>query len=253
MLADASGWRPRAEGLLLAEALAARGVAVENPDEPHAQSVFWWHGSRQVVTFVVKGRPVHVADGDDGSARLVVALGPFPATVPVFERLARVRSDEETRVLLDKQDGLLVELGRSFPPAAADEALAWIAAVATCYESELAEAASTYERGHALPDLASSFTAAGLSVPRLPRALAERLCRRGEWWWSIRVDEPNPLEDYLWWPEPAAGYLRSPVPDHLTVAHAGHGLNSYALTWRLALGPLAFRVQSGYGGALRQR
>ncbi len=244
----AEWFRPSAGGLELAEALAARGQAVDDPGEPHSNSASWWDGSRQVVTFVVKGRAVHMGDGDNGSARLVVAVGPFPATAPVFERLARVRSDEEGRVLLDEPDGVLVELCRSFPPEAADAALAWITAIATFYEGELAQAASTYERGHALPDLASNFAGAGLSVPRLPRALAERLCRRGEWWWSSRLDEPNPLEDYLWWPEPAGSCLRSPVPDHVTVAHAGHGLNSYALTWRLAFGPLAVRVQSAYGG-----
>lgn len=46
----------------------------------------------------------------------------------------------------------------------------------------------------------------------------------------------------------SSAYLGGVVADHVTISHGGHGINSYALTWRMAYGPLAMVVQDGWGG-----
>lgn len=96
-------------------------------------------------------------------------------------------------------------------------------------------------------DLVVTLAEAGLGVPRIPAALRERLRRIGEWHWTTLDDDaqqPSPLEDSMM---ESAPFLRGPVPDHLTISHAGHGPNSYALTVRAAYGSAALVVQEGYG------
>jgi len=44
--------------------------------------------------------------------------------------------------------------------------------------------------------------------------------------------------------------VSGPIGDHVTIGHAGHGINSYALTWRMAIGPLVIMAQAGWGGAI---
>jgi hypothetical protein len=51
--------------------------------------------------------------------------------------------------------------------------------------------------------------------------------------------------DYAWESLPS---LREPTPDQIALSHAGHGINSYALNFRLVLGPLALLVQQSWGG-----
>ena len=58
---------------------------------------------------------------------------------------------------------------------------------------------------------------------------------------------PGPMEDYLFLD--ILEYLKGPVPDQYVVNHAGHGVNSYSLNFRYALGDLAVLMQVGYGGA----
>ena len=44
-------------------------------------------------------------------------------------------------------------------------------------------------------------------------------------------------------------YLKGPIPDQYSLNHAGHGVNSYSLNFRFALGDLAIFAQTGWGGA----
>jgi hypothetical protein len=53
--------------------------------------------------------------------------------------------------------------------------------------------------------------------------------------------------DYLF-TEPAR-MLLGPVPQQLAITHEGHGVNSYALNLRAAVGPVAVMGQVGWGGA----
>jgi len=85
----------------------------------------------------------------------------------------------------------------------------------------------------------------GLVLPTgLPRQLWEVVVEQGEWHWATQPF-PSPMSDSLL---DSVDYLRGPVPDHLAVSHAGHGVNSYSLNIRLACGPLAALVQVGWGG-----
>jgi hypothetical protein len=58
---------------------------------------------------------------------------------------------------------------------------------------------------------------------------------------------PGPIEDYLLLD--VVEYLKGPIPDQYVVNHAGHGVNSYSLNFRYALGDLAVLMQVAYGGA----
>lgn len=63
--------------------------------------------------------------------------------------------------------------------------------------------------------------------------------------WSTQAF-PIPMDDYLM---TTIDYLKRPIPDQVSICHAGHGVNSYALTFRYALGGLAILAQTGWGGA----
>ena len=58
---------------------------------------------------------------------------------------------------------------------------------------------------------------------------------------------PDPMSDYMFLD--VIGYLKGPIPDQYVLSHAGHGINSYSLNFRYALGDLAVMMQVGYGGA----
>ena len=44
-------------------------------------------------------------------------------------------------------------------------------------------------------------------------------------------------------------YLKGLIPDQHSLNHVGHGVNSYSLNFRFALGGLAIFAQTGWGGA----
>lgn len=73
------------------------------------------------------------------------------------------------------------------------------------------------------------------------------LRQRGRTWWATHA-APTAFDDYRFH-EVAAEYLLGPVPDHFSLSYDGHGVNSYALTVRFAVGELACIMQIGYGGA----
>jgi hypothetical protein len=57
---------------------------------------------------------------------------------------------------------------------------------------------------------------------------------------------PAPAEDYEF--RGIIDYLKGPIPDQYVVNFAGHGINSYSLNFRYALGDLAVLIQVAYGG-----
>lgn len=96
-------------------------------------------------------------------------------------------------------------------------------------------------------DLCRELIRCRLVVPPIPEDLRGRMRKLEDWRWSTLAedDQPAAMDDYLMHDD----WLLGAVPDHVTLGHAGHGLNSYALTLRLAVGPLALRVQEAWGGA----
>ncbi len=242
---------PRAGGLALADALVMHGLPVEDPGQPDPRGRSWSQGCSGVITFMVNRQLFHVADHDPGRGLVTCVLGPYPASAPVFERLARFRVDEDARDLRDDGDGVWVEVSKAFSPESAGAVFDWVNRTNLAYDEQLTEAIHQAPAAHpALDDMVTSLVKAGLAVPALPEALQAQLRQRGSWWWSTTESGPEPIEDYLMHMDPAATHLLRPVTDHTSISHAGHGINSYALTWRLAFGPLAVLVQTPFGGAM---
>ncbi len=240
---------PRSGGLALAEALVMQGLHVEDPEQPDPRGRSWSQGTG-VISFVVNRQLFHVADHDPGRGLVTCVLGPYPASAPVFERLARFRVDEDARDLRDDSNGVWVEVSKAFSPESAGAVFDWVNRTNLAYDEQLTEAIHHAPAHPAFDDMVTSLIKAGLAVPALPEALQAQLRQRSPWWWSTTESGPEPIEDYLMHMDPAAGYLRGPVTDHSSISHAGHGINSYALTWRLAFGPLAVLVQTPFGGAM---
>jgi len=96
--------------------------------------------------------------------------------------------------------------------------------------------------------LRAELEEAGLAVPELGRRFADagHLTRLAPWR-TATAAWPLPFVDYLF-TEPAR-MLLGPVPQQLAITHEGHGVNSYALNLRAAVGPVAVMGQVGWGGA----
>jgi hypothetical protein len=88
----------------------------------------------------------------------------------------------------------------------------------------------------------------GLSAPPVPVRLRPALRGRGRACWSTRRED-NGSEMYMWTLAEAAGVLSGDTRDYLAVSHAGHGVNSYAVTYHLVYRGLALFVQEAWGGA----
>ncbi len=98
--------------------------------------------------------------------------------------------------------------------------------------------------GAGLSDLVATFMGAGLQIPPVPESFKSRLIRREEWFWSSRELDRGRLYD----PNLLVDEATAPVDDYLSIAHVGHGVNSYFLTYQLVQGPLALFAQTDWGG-----
>lgn len=99
-------------------------------------------------------------------------------------------------------------------------------------------------------DMRRTFEGAGLLAPHVPPDLEPRLRKLRDWAYSTREIAPGAMymfDDYL------IEVLTRPVEDYVAVSHAGHGANSYAITYHLVRGPLALFAQSGWGGVYEDR
>ena len=97
-----------------------------------------------------------------------------------------------------------------------------------------------------LESLHEMFDIYSLELPLLPEHLRNRIAWQGERFWAT---QPRPLamDDYLM---NSAQYLHGAVADQVAISNAGHGINSFGLTLRLAVGPLTLLVQCLWGGLL---
>jgi len=86
---------------------------------------------------------------------------------------------------------------------------------------------------------------AGLAFPEVPASLAAEFHRRSPWAFATDDDLPPPyaLGEHL------RTVLAGPVDDSALLAHAGHGVSSWAVHWYLCLHPVAIFVQSQWGNA----
>lgn len=94
-------------------------------------------------------------------------------------------------------------------------------------------------------ELIGKFREAGLALPTIPSAFRNAIYEWEPW---FLASQPYP-EAYMDFSMDSLPSLRVPTPDQIAISHAGHGINSYALNFRLALGPLAILVRQSWGGA----
>lgn len=92
--------------------------------------------------------------------------------------------------------------------------------------------------------LMQTFTSAELAMSEDWSGMP--LHQHGAWSWST-YPQPNSFADYRMDAQ-VLDYLKGPVPDHVSISHAGHGINSYSLNIRFAVGNIACIAQVGYGG-----
>lgn len=119
-------------------------------------------------------------------------------------------------------------------------------AIQEAQDTESALRGAAQKPGAGYDDLVGRLITAGLAVPRIPAALRDQIQTWAPWWWATD-QSAQPFEDYLLKSEVL---LERPVADHVAITHAGHGINSYSLNWRQAFGPVAFLIQTGWGGGL---
>jgi hypothetical protein len=91
----------------------------------------------------------------------------------------------------------------------------------------------------------ADYKGSGLELPKVPAAFKNSL---SVWdlWHIATQPTPEAIDDYLM---ASVGTLRVPTPDQFSISHSGHGVNSYSLNLRLAVGPLALLCQVAWGGA----
>ena len=85
----------------------------------------------------------------------------------------------------------------------------------------------------------------GLVMPPVPPVFARRFRKRDEWVFASRQVRTSPydIEHYV------RAARRPDHRDYVLLAHAGHGVNSYAIHYYLVHGPLRLFLQIGWGGA----
>ena len=89
----------------------------------------------------------------------------------------------------------------------------------------------------------------GMDIPPVTQRFDEEIAEFGDWQWATQPF-PTRWQDYMM--NETVEYLKGPVPDQYSLNHAGHGVNSYSLNFRFALGDLAIFAQTGWGGAYMQ-
>jgi hypothetical protein len=99
---------------------------------------------------------------------------------------------------------------------------------------------------HGWQSLVESFEGQRLPVPPVPLVLRKALRSRDSWCWATR--EVSSSDMYLFRPYPVHGVFAGQATDYVAVNHAGHGVNSYAVTYQLVYRGLAIFTQVEWGG-----
>ena len=93
-------------------------------------------------------------------------------------------------------------------------------------------------------DFEEFFENNNLEVPVITTFFERDITNFGNWNWATQP-YPDRMQDYLF---ESIEYLKGPIPDQYSLNHAGHGINSYSLNLRCAIGNLAILAQVGWGG-----
>lgn len=201
------------------------------------------------VRLSVDGQVLFVADDPDDRSRAAVwvELGTFARTPDVLEALALLPFDAGTRAIepLGPAAPTITAWSRLLSPStpSSPEILAQLRLMRADIDA-LGEAEQLSDHRPAYGDLVDRFAAAGLGVPWIPESYRPHLQTARKWAWTTESD-PDYMRDYLMETD-----LSGPLPDLVTIGHAGHGINSYALTWRVSIGPVSIMAQAGWGGAI---
>ena len=89
------------------------------------------------------------------------------------------------------------------------------------------------------------FERVNLETPAIATFFERDITNYGNWNWATQP-YPHRNQDYLM---ESVEYLKTPIPDQYSLNHAGHGVNSYSLNFRCAIGNIAIFAQVGWGGA----
>jgi hypothetical protein len=198
------------------------------------------------LVFNYAGDAVFLRQGKEpGDVLVTLQHGPASPLWHVLNALARLNTVGHERQILEEDDGLLLQLEAAVPADQRGAPQAWLESMYLHYWDIFYGDPDSSDAG-AYPTMVEQFATCGLGAPHVPQSLKPALAHFDTWWWTTddEEDTPSPDADYIM----ATAWLEGPVPDHLSVSHAGHGVNSYALTWRMAYGPVAMLVQAPYGG-----
>jgi hypothetical protein len=94
--------------------------------------------------------------------------------------------------------------------------------------------------------IAETFREAGLPAPPIPSRFESSLQDLGPWWFA--TNDVSPVSMYLFETDFLLTLLTGQFDDFVAVSHAGHGANSYALSYFLLDGPRALFLQTAWGG-----
>jgi hypothetical protein len=83
----------------------------------------------------------------------------------------------------------------------------------------------------------------GFPALPLPRRFHADLQKKGGCFYSTLGDGPVPYNF-----DECVAAVRAGAPDHLVVAHQGHGINSYAFSYHLVTGQVRLLLQLSWGG-----
>ena len=113
------------------------------------------------------------------------------------------------------------------------------------YVKDLEISACVCNKDMEKPSIEEFFNQHGLDIPVTVPIFEDEATEFGEWHWATQPF-PTRWQDYLM--IETVEYLKGPIPDQYSINHAGHGVNSYSLNFRYALGDLAIFAQLGWGG-----
>jgi len=103
------------------------------------------------------------------------------------------------------------------------------------------------ESPNGVADATALFRTEGLELPFVPPELARRFRQRDRWCFASRQVRVSPYKFEHYVDETDA------VSDYVLIAHAGHGVNSYAIHYYLVHGLLRLFLQIHWGGVYQDR
>lgn len=95
-------------------------------------------------------------------------------------------------------------------------------------------------------EMVERFSSEGLGLPPIPSVLRETFRSREHWCFASRDIQPGFMYGFQQYPTEVVAEV---VANYVAVSHAGHGINSYAISYHLVYGRLALFAQTSWGGA----